>query len=110
MRYREVNFSSRSLPGQSKKARALLAPFLVKGKPVVTVRPIGNKWKLLYNKERRFTDFIRAVPVIGKKVLTDHLRALENDGLIEREVFAEIPPRAVYFLSGPGNSLRPIIM
>ncbi len=38
-----------------------------------------------------------------------HLRALEEDGLIEREVFAEVPPRVVYSLSDLGNTLRPII-
>lgn len=38
-----------------------------------------------------------------------HLRALEEDGLIEREVFAEVPPRVVYSMSDLGNTLRPII-
>lgn len=38
-----------------------------------------------------------------------HLRALEEDGLIEREVFAEVPPRVVYSLSPLGDTLRPII-
>lgn len=77
-----------------------------------TVRLIGNKWKLLiirnlFVKKQRFTDFIKTIP-ISKKVLTDNLRALEYDGLIEREVFAEVPPRVEYSLTELGNSLRPI--
>ena len=80
-----------------------------------TVRLIGNKWKLLllrnlmYNGKQRFTDFLKTIPAISKKVLTDNLRALERDGLIEREVFAEVPPRVEYSLSPLGMSLRPIL-
>lgn len=79
-----------------------------------TVQLIGNKWKMLiirnliYHPTQRFTDFLKTIPAISKKVLTDNLRALENDGLIEREVFAEVPPRVEYSLSEIGKSLRPI--
>ena len=72
------------------------------------------KWKLLiirnseYNGEQRFSDFIKSISAIGKKVLTDNLRALENDGSIEREVLAEVPPRVVYSLSPLGKTPRPI--
>lgn len=80
-----------------------------------TVQLIGNKWKLLiirnlvYNGKQRFTDFIKTVLGISKKVLTDNLRALEDDGLIEREVFAEVPPRVEYTLSELGKTLKPIL-
>lgn len=80
-----------------------------------TVQLIGNKWKLLilrnliYNGAQRFTDFPKTIPGISKKVLTDNLRALESDGLIEREVFAEVPPRVVYSLSDLGKTLKPIL-
>lgn len=80
-----------------------------------TVQLIGNKWKLLilrnlfFNDAQRFTDFVKTIPAISKKVLTDNLRALESDGLISREVFAEVPPRVVYSLSDLGKSLSPII-
>lgn len=80
-----------------------------------TVQLIGNKWKLLiirnlqYNGKQRFTDFIKTIPAISKKVLTDNLRALEDDGLVEREVFAEVPPRVEYSLSPLGESLKPIL-
>lgn len=80
-----------------------------------TVQLIGNKWKLLiirnlmYNGTQRFGDFIKSIPAISKKVLTDNLRALEKNGLIEREVFAEVPPRVEYSLSPLGQSLKPIL-
>ena len=80
-----------------------------------TVKLIGNKWKLLiirnlvYNGKQRFRDFIKTIPAISKKVLTDNLRALEQDGLIERKVFAEVPPRVEYSLSPLRMSLRPIL-
>ena len=80
-----------------------------------TVQLIGNKWKLLiirnlvYNGKQRFTDFLKTLPAISKKVLTDNLRALEEDGLIEREVFAEVSPRVEYSLSPLGMSLKPIL-
>lgn len=80
-----------------------------------TVQLIGNKWKLLilrnmiYNGTQRFTDFVKTIPGISKKVLTDNLRALEDDGLIEREVFAEVPPRVEYSLSDLGKTLKPIL-
>ena len=80
-----------------------------------TVQLIGNKWKILiirnliFDGDQRFTDFIKSIPGISKKVLTDNLRALERDGLIEREVFAEVPPRVVYSLSESGKTLSPIL-
>ena len=79
-----------------------------------TVQLIGNKWKILIirnliDKTQRFTDFLKTITAISQKVLTDNLRALENDGLIEREVFAEVPPRVEYSLSELGKTLRPIL-
>ena len=83
--------------------------------PVATcVQLIGNKWKLLIIRNllaapQRFTEMKKSIPGISQKVLTDNLRSLENDGLVNREVFAEVPPRVVYSLSELGNTLRPII-
>lgn len=80
-----------------------------------TVQLIGNKWKLLIIRDlimdgkRRFSDFLKSVPGISKKVLTDNLRALEGDGLVVREAFAEVPPRVEYSLSALGETLRPIL-
>jgi DNA-binding HxlR family transcriptional regulator len=79
-----------------------------------TVQLIGNKWKLLIIRNllvgpQRFTQFMTSIPGISKKVLTDNLRALENDGIVNREIFAEIPPKVVYSLTAIGESLRPIL-
>ncbi len=80
-----------------------------------TVRLIGNKWKLLilrdlfYGGNKRFGDLLKSVTGISKKVLTDNLRSLESDGLIDREVFAEVPPRVEYSLSQLGQTLKPIL-
>ena len=80
-----------------------------------TVRLIGNKWKLLiirnlvYRDKQRFSDFIKSIPAISKKVLTDNLRALECDGLIDRQIFAEVPPRVEYSLTELGKTLKPIL-
>ncbi len=83
--------------------------------PVATaVRLIGNKWKLLILRDLlegpcRFTEIARRVEGISKKVLSDNLRALEEDGLLVREVYAEVPPRVVYSVSPLGETLRPIL-
>ena len=79
-----------------------------------TVQLIGNTWKLLIIRNllvgpQRFTEIIKTVPGISKKVLTENLRALEDDGLVEREIFAEVPPRVEYSLSPLGKTLRPIL-
>lgn len=79
-----------------------------------TVQLIGNKWKLLIIRNllaspQRFTELLKTIPGISQKVLTDNLRMLEQDRIVNREVFAEVPPRVVYSLSKLGNTLRPII-
>ena len=79
-----------------------------------TVQLIGNKWKLLILRHLlarpwRFNEMLRSIPGISQKVLTDNLRALENDGIIIRTVFPEVPPRVEYSLSELGDSMRPII-
>ena len=79
-----------------------------------TVQLIGNKWKILIIRNlltgpQRFTQIAKTIPGISKKVLTDNLRALEDDGLVEREIFAEVPPRVEYSLSQLGKTLQPIL-
>lgn len=79
-----------------------------------TVGLIGNKWKLLIMRDlltgpKRFGQLQKSLAEISQKVLTQNLRAMEEDGIIHREVFAEVPPRVEYSLSELGNSLRPII-
>lgn len=75
---------------------------------------IGGKWTLLLlfriaNGMNRFGALQRAIPAISKQVLTTELRELEANGLLHREVFAEIPPRVEYSVSVKGESLFPII-
>ena len=79
-----------------------------------TVRLIGNKWKLLLIRDllegaRRFGELKKSVSGISQKVLSENLRALESDGIISREVFAEVPPRVLYSLTDVGRSLLPVI-
>ena len=62
----------------------------------------------LLSAPQRFTELKKGVTGISQKVLTENLRSLERDGIVRREVFAEIPPKVVYSLSELGNSLRPI--
>lgn len=75
-----------------------------------TVQLIGNKWKLLIIRNllkapQRFTELKNAVPSISKKVLSENLRAMEEDGIISRTVYAEVPPRVEYALTDIGRSL-----
>jgi DNA-binding HxlR family transcriptional regulator len=75
---------------------------------------IGGKWKpiivyLLANGSLRFGKLLVFIPNISKKVLTQQLRELEEDGLINRERFAETPPRVEYSLSDKGVALLPIL-
>lgn len=79
-----------------------------------TVGLIGNKWKLFVMRDllkgtKRFGELRKSIPDISQKVLTENLRAMEDDGIIVRTVFAEVPPRVEYSLSDLGNTLRPII-
>lgn len=79
-----------------------------------TVALIGSKWKLLIirnllGRPWRFNELKKDLKGISQKVLTDSLRSLENDGIITRTVYPEVPPRVEYALSELGESMRPII-
>lgn len=79
-----------------------------------TVQLVGSKWKLLIlrnllQRPWRFNELKKSLEGISQKVLTDSLRSMENDGLITRTVYAEVPPRVEYALSELGESMRPII-
>ena len=85
------------------------------GCPVsATIRIIGGKWKvvilyLISYKINRFSEIHRMIEGISKKTLTEQLRELERDGIIDRKVFAEVPPRVEYTMTEKGLTLRPII-
>lgn len=79
-----------------------------------TVQMIGSKWKLLIMRNLlarpwRFNELKKDLAGISQKVLTDSLRSMENDGIIIRTVYPEVPPRVEYALSELGESMRPII-
>jgi len=79
-----------------------------------TMGVIGGKWKLLilyliYNDVNRFGKMGMLLKDISKQMLTTQLRELENDGIIERKIYPEIPPRVEYFITAKGQSLMPII-
>jgi DNA-binding HxlR family transcriptional regulator len=80
-----------------------------------TAQVIGGKWKplILYYLEdhtRRFSELHRLIPGTTKKMLTKHLRELERDGIVQRKVFPQVPPRVEYSLTKHGQSLRPILV
>lgn len=79
-----------------------------------TVALIGSKWKLLIirnllQRPWRFNELKRDLTGISQKVLTDSLRSMEENGLITRTVYPEVPPRVEYALSDLGQTLKPIL-
>lgn len=80
-----------------------------------TLDVIGGKWKgvILYYLHQqdvlRFGELRRLVPGATQQMLTKQLRELENDGVIHREVYREVPPKVEYSLTDLGRSLGPIV-
>jgi DNA-binding HxlR family transcriptional regulator len=75
---------------------------------------IGGKWKIMimYGISKscnRFSKLRRAIPDISKQMLVNQLRELEEDKIIERIIYAEIPPRVEYKVTKYGQSLMPVI-
>jgi DNA-binding HxlR family transcriptional regulator len=75
---------------------------------------IGGKWKpiilyLIRKDVNRFSSLQRAIPEISKQMLVNQLRELEDDKILERIVYAEIPPRVEYKITNHGKTLFPII-
>ena len=74
---------------------------------------LGDKWSMLVlitlnaNGTMRFSDIHKTIEDISQRMLTVTLRTLENDGLVERKVYAEVPPRVEYNLTDIGRSLIP---
>lgn len=80
----------------------------------VTLNMIGGKWSLLIlchlrKRTVRFCEFPKLIPGLTQKILTKHLRELENHGLVHRTVFPEIPPKVEYSLTEHGKSLGPVL-
>lgn len=79
-----------------------------------TLLLIGNKWKVLILRDllpgtKRFSELRQSIGKISQKVLTSNLRDMEAQGLVARKVYAEVPPRVEYSLTGLGESLRPVL-
>ncbi|MBR4697716.1 MAG: helix-turn-helix transcriptional regulator [Candidatus Methanomethylophilaceae archaeon] len=79
-----------------------------------TLMMIGDKWKVLIIREllpgtKRFNEIHRSIDGISQKVLTQKLREMESDNLLERRVYAEVPPKVEYSLTELGMTLRPIL-
>ncbi|AUS81687.1 transcriptional regulator [Actinoalloteichus sp. AHMU CJ021] len=73
---------------------------------------VSGKWKALilweldHHGVRRFAELRRGLPGVSEKMLVQHLREMEDDGLVHREVYREVPPRVEYSLTGHGRSLN----
>lgn len=79
-----------------------------------TLTLIGDKWKVLILRDllpgtKRFGELKKSIGNVSQKVLTAQLRAMEDSGLINRTVYAEVPPRVEYSLTELGQSLKPIL-
>ena len=79
-----------------------------------TFELMGDKWKVriirdLLTGTKRFGELKKSVKGISQKVLTTNLRSLEDDGILMRKVYKEVPPRVEYTLTDVGYSLMPVL-
>lgn len=81
----------------------------------VTIKMIGGKYKplileaLLDQQPKRFNELMRYISNISQRTLTNQLRELEADGLIYRQVYAQVPPKVEYYLTEKGKTLEPLL-
>ena len=79
-----------------------------------TLSLISDRWKVLIIRDllggtKRFGELRKSVGNVSQKVLTANLRSMEEDGLLTRRVYAEVPPRVEYTLTETGISLKPVL-
>ena len=79
-----------------------------------TLDVIGGRWKVLILRElmqgvQRFNQLHRSLKGITQKMLTQQLREMEEDGLVHREVYLQVPPKVEYSLTDVGKTLQPIL-
>lgn len=79
-----------------------------------TLSLISDRWKVLIIRDlldgtKRFGELRKSVGNVSQKVLTANLRSMEEDGLLTRRVYAEVPPRVEYTLTEIGHSLKPVL-
>jgi len=80
----------------------------------ITMSFIGGKWKTvvlwyLRKDKKRFSELKKQIPDITEKMLSLQLKQLELDGIVERKVFAEVPPKVEYTLTDFGKTLVPML-
>lgn len=80
----------------------------------VTLAIVGGKWKTsilwhLKQKTMRFSGLQRKFPFITRKMLTKQLRELESDGIVNRKVYPEVPPKVEYSLTEKGRTIIPVL-
>lgn len=79
-----------------------------------TLLLISDRWKVLVIRDlldgtKRFGELKKSIGNVSQKVLTANLRSMEDNGLLTRKVYAEVPPRVEYTLTETGYSLKPIL-
>lgn len=79
-----------------------------------TLKVIGGRWKVLILRElfsgvKRFNQLQRSLHGITQKMLTQQLREMEADGLIHRQIYAQVPPKVEYSITPLGESLKPVL-
>ena len=79
-----------------------------------TLTLIGDKWKVLILRDlmpgtKRFGELKKSIGHVSQKVLTAQLRDMEENGLVHRRTYAEVPPRVEYSLTDLGRSLKPVL-
>lgn len=80
-----------------------------------TAQVIGGKWKImilfyLLQGTKRFNELRRLIPQVTQQMLTMQLRELERDGVVHRQVYAEVPPKVEYSMTEKGWKLEPILL
>ena len=81
----------------------------------LTIEILDGKWKplilfYLLEKTRRFGELERLLPQVTRRMLTQHLREMEQDGIVHREVYQQVPPKVEYSLTELGRTLEPILL
>lgn len=80
----------------------------------LTLLLISNKWKVLIIRDlldgtKRFSELKKSISNISQKVLTSNLREMEENNLLTRKIYPEVPPRVEYTLTDIGYSLKPLL-
>ena len=80
------------------------------------LRPLEGRWKLMIMAQllagtaMRFPDLKRALPQVSQKMLIQRLRDLEEDGIVSRTLYPQVPPKVEYCLTEVGKGLRPVFI